>query len=130
MGRPPGYLAHVSDTAHEDVQQRAAAGAEYEVSKAVRILAPVVSFAAAMVVRRILEGRYRRTVGGPIPDPKDFRVSFVRALIWSTATAALTTAIQAAVVRAVESRGAKIVEDSPATIAVEGPPEPDVARSP
>lgn len=68
-------------------------------------------------MRRILEGRYRKTVGGPIPDPKDFRVTFVRALIWSTATAAITTALQAAVVRAIETKGARIVEDSPATIA-------------
>jgi len=76
------------------------------VSKKARLLAPVVAFTATMVAQRILKSRYRKVTGDPVPEADDLRVTYVRALVWSTAIAVVTTVIEVSVVRAIDRAGA------------------------
>ncbi|MDO9484713.1 MAG: hypothetical protein Q7K25_01420 [Actinomycetota bacterium] len=50
-------------------------------NRAAHLAAPLVALAATIVVRRVLASRYRRASGDPVPNPRDMRVTFVRALI-------------------------------------------------
>ncbi len=93
------------------IQERAAAGEEIHVNRAARVAAPLAAFAAAMIVRRVLAARYRSAASGPVPDPKDLRVTFLRTLAWATLTSVVTAAVEVSVIRAIDRAGAHAVAD-------------------
>ncbi len=93
------------------IQERAAAGEEIHVSTAARVAAPLAAFVATMIVRRVLDARYRSATSGPVPDPKDLSVTLVRALAWAALTSVVTAAVEVTVVRAIDRAGAHAVAD-------------------
>ena len=91
----------------DDVDRR------YKINPVARVMAPVAALVATMIARRILESRYRRVTDSTVPKAAELRVTFRRALVWSAATAVVTSVVETAVVRGIDRAGAHPVEGDP-----------------
>lgn len=67
------------------------------------LTATLVAFGATTLVRRALDGGYRRATGRPTPAA-DASTSLGRALAWAALTAATAAVVEVAVLRIVEGR--------------------------
>lgn len=72
-------------------------------SAMLHLTATLVAFGATTLVRRALDGGYRRATGRPVPGT-DPATSIGRALAWAALTAATAAVVEVAVLRAIEGR--------------------------
>lgn len=70
-----------------------------ERSAALQLAAPIIAIGATMLVRRALDGSYRRLTGHAAPDIHDPRVSLRRVVFWAALTAVIAAEVEVAVYR-------------------------------
>jgi len=71
-----------------------------EVSTALKIVAPVVAFGAAWLVRKALDTAYTKATGNPPPRATDRHASMRRVLVYAAVTAAAVAVVNVAIDRA------------------------------
>lgn len=76
------------DTTPENVDGLAESDAELQQSHLVKVVAPLATIAVAEVVRRLLDGGYRRVTGTAPPRAYDRNAPMRQVLLWAAATAA------------------------------------------
>ena len=76
------------DATLETVDRSAEDAPRPEDSVLVKVVAPIATLIAAGVVRRVLDGGYRRVTGSPPPRASDRSVPMRQVLLWAAATAA------------------------------------------
>lgn len=64
-----------------------------------QMAAPIIAIGATMLVRRALDGSYRRLTGNPAPDIHDRRVGLGRVVFWAALTAVIAAEVEVAVYR-------------------------------
>ena len=63
---------------------------QVEVNPIAHLIAPLAAIGATIIVRKMMDSGYKKVTGGPVPAPRDPRVTFGRALMWAAVTAATT----------------------------------------
>lgn len=66
---------------------------------ALQLAAPLIAIGATMLVRRALDGGYRRLTGSAAPDIHDSRASLRRVVFWAALTAVIAAEVEVAVYR-------------------------------
>ncbi len=72
---------------------------EIQPNAVMHLIAPITAIGATILMRKALNSVYAHQTGSEAPDPRDPRVSFVRALGWAIVTAATAAAVETAVYR-------------------------------
>lgn len=70
-----------------------------ERSAALQLAAPIIAIGATMLVRRALDGSYRRLTGNAAPDIHDSRAGLGRVVFWAALTAVIAAEVEVAVYR-------------------------------
>jgi Protein of unknown function (DUF4235) len=76
-----------------------------EINPLAHLIAPIAAIGATMLVRKMMTSGYERITGHDAPAPRDPRVSFTRALIWTAFTAATAAVVEVAVYRVANQMG-------------------------
>lgn len=80
---------------------------EIEINPVVHMLAPVAAIAVTMVVRKIINAAYEQRTGHPAPLPRDPRVPFMRAILWTAVITTTAAVAEVAVYRMINKFGEK-----------------------
>jgi hypothetical protein len=72
---------------------------QIEVNPIAHLIAPLAAIGATIIVRKMMDSGYKKVTGGPVPAPRDPRVTFGRALMWAAVTAATAAVVEVAVYR-------------------------------
>jgi hypothetical protein len=75
------------DTTLDTVTEHAEAEVPLEQSTAAKMIAPLATLVAAVIVRRALEGGYKAVRGTPPPRANDRNASLSHVLMWAAVTA-------------------------------------------
>ncbi len=76
-----------------------------EINPLAHLIAPIAAIGATMLVRKLMTSGYERVTGRDAPAPRDPRVSFGRALVWTAVTAATAAVVEVAVYRVANQWG-------------------------
>lgn len=82
-----------------------------EINPLAHLIAPLAAIGATMLVRKIMTSGYERVTGRDAPAPRDPRVSFTRALVWTAVTAATAAVVEVAVYRVANQFGERPRQD-------------------
>ncbi len=70
-----------------------------EVSTVLKVAAPMIAIGAGWLVRKALDGAYRKTTGAPPPKAADRDVNIGRVLVYAAATAVAIAMVNVAIDR-------------------------------
>lgn len=80
---------------------------EIEINPMVHLIAPLAAIVGTMVVRKMVNSAYERATGRPAPLPRDPRVSWTRAILWTALITTTAAVAEVAIYRAVNQIGEK-----------------------